>query len=281
MNEFTMYLEPVRAFLIQIGAFIPRLLFAAAVVVAGWLIAKVVRFAVVRMLRAINFHVLTERAGIDNFLRQGGMRSDTTGLFGVLAYWFVILAALLVAFNGLGLTYVTDLLGRVVWFVPNLFVALLILAFGAYFARFVGDAVTTYGRNANMQDGFVLGKLAQYAILVFVVLIALDQVKVGGDIVRLSFLVILAGVVFALALAFGLAGKDWAAERIDHWWPRNRPEPGLRAEATPPDTASPADLPVVTPIVPTAAVPGARRRSMWPTRAGDRSADNEPTSQRR
>jgi hypothetical protein len=278
MNEFTMYLEPLRAFLIQIGTLIPRLLFAAAVVVAGWLIAKVVRFAVVRTLRAINFHVLTERAGIDTFLRQGGMRSDTTGLFGVLAYWFVILAALLIAFNGLGLTYVTDLLGRVVWFVPNLFVALLILAFGAYFARFVGDAVTTYGRNANMQDGFVLGKLAQYAILVFVVLIALDQVKVGGDIVRLSFLVILGGVVFALALAFGLAGKDWAAERIDHWWPRNRPEPAPRTEAPPRDSANPADLPAATPLTTTVAAPGARRRSMWPTR---RTPDNEPPSQHR
>ena len=54
----------------------------------------------------------------------------------------MILAALIIAFNGLGLTYVTDLLGRVVLFVPKLIVALLILAFGSYFARFVGDAVS-------------------------------------------------------------------------------------------------------------------------------------------
>lgn len=225
MNSFSMYLEPLRAFLFQIGAFVPRLLLAAVVVIAGWLVAKVVRFTVIRALRAINFHVLTERAGIDNFLRQGGMVSDTTAVFGVLAYWLVILAALLIAFNGLGLTYITDLLGRVVWFVPNVFVALLILAFGAYFAKFIGDAVTTYGRNVNLQDALFLGKLAQYAVLIFVVLIALDQVKVGGDIVRQSFLIILGGVVFALALAFGLAGKDWAAERIEHWWPRERPLP--------------------------------------------------------
>ena len=67
-----------------------------------------------RALRAINFNVLTERAGLDNFLRQGGMAADTTSLFGVLVYWLVILAALLIAFNGLGLSYITDLLGRVV-----------------------------------------------------------------------------------------------------------------------------------------------------------------------
>jgi hypothetical protein len=148
------------------------------------------------------------------------MPGDTTTIFGVLVYWLVILAALLIAFNGLGLTYITDLLGRVVWFVPNVFVALLVLAFGAYFARFIGDTVTTYCRNVKMQDALLLGKLAQYAVMAFVILIALDQIKVGGDIIRESFQILLGGVVFAIALAFGLGGKDWAAERIEEWWPR-------------------------------------------------------------
>jgi hypothetical protein len=225
MESFGIHLEPLRAILFQIGAFLPRLLIALVVVLVGWLLAKLARFTVVKGLRAINFNVLTERAGLDGFLRQGGMPGDTTSLFGVLVYWLVILAALLIAFNGLGLTYITDLLGRVVWFVPNIFVALLVLAFGSYFARFVGDTVTAYCRNIKLQDAVFLGKLAQYAIMVFVVLIALDQIKVGGDIVRESFLVILAGVVFALALAFGLGGKDWAAERIEQWWPRERKNP--------------------------------------------------------
>ena len=60
----------------------------------GWLLAKVVRFAVERALRAINFNVLTERAGTDNFLQQAGMRGDTTTLFGLVAFWLVILRAL-------------------------------------------------------------------------------------------------------------------------------------------------------------------------------------------
>lgn len=165
---------------------------------------------------------------MDNFLRQGGMAGDTTSIFGFLIYRLVILAALLVAFNGLGLTYITDLLGRVVWFVPNVFVALLVLAFGSYFARFIGDTVITYCRNVKLQDAAFLGMIAQYAIMVFVVLIALDQVKVGGDIVRQSFLVILGGVVFALALAFGIGGKDWAAECIEEWWPRAHKASAIR-----------------------------------------------------
>lgn len=220
MENFAIQLEPARAMFFQIGAFLPRLVIAAIVVIGGWLLAKFVRFAVTRTLRAINFNVLTERSGMDGFLRQGGIASDTSAIFGLLTYWLVILAALLIAFNGLGLTYITDLLGRVMWFVPNVFVALFIIAFGSYFARFVGDAVLTYGRNIQLQEAAFLAKVAQYAIMVFVVLIALDQLRIGGDIVRQSFLVILGGAVFAVALAFGLGGKDWAAERIEQWWPR-------------------------------------------------------------
>lgn len=222
MENFGIHLEPARAMLYQVGAYLPRILIAILIVFGGWLLAKAARFAVTRGLRAINFRVLTERAGLDSFLRQGGMAGDTTDIFGLLVYWLVILAALLVAFNGLGLSYVTALLSRLVWFVPNLFIALLILAFGAYFARFVGNTLAGYGHRKKLQDAALLGKVAQYAIVVFVVLIALDHLKVGGDIVRQSFLIILGGVVFAAALAFGLGGKDWAAERIDSWWPRTR-----------------------------------------------------------
>jgi len=222
MEKVDIMLEPARAILLQIGGFLPKLALALAVLIAGWLLAKFARFAIVKGLRAINFNVLTERAGLDGFLNQGGIETDTTGIFGLLVYWLVILAALIIGFNSMGLTYITGLLGQVVLFVPKVIVALLILAFGAYFARFVGNAVITYCRNIGIQDADVLGKLAQYGIMTFVVLIALDQVNVGGDIVRQSFLIILAGVVFALALAFGLGGKDAAAEAIDRWWPREK-----------------------------------------------------------
>jgi hypothetical protein len=222
MEKVDIMLEPLKVVLVQVGEFLPKLALALAVLIAGWLLAKFALFATEKALRAINFDVLTERSGLDGFLQQGGVESDTTRILGLLVYWLVILAALIIGFNGMGLTYITGLLGEVVRFVPKIVVALLILAFGAYFARFVGNAVLTYCKSINMQDSDVLGKLAQYGIMTFVVLIALDQVNVGGDIVRQSFLIILAGVVFALALAFGLGGKDAAAELIDRWWPRDK-----------------------------------------------------------
>ncbi len=225
MENVNMLLEPLRAFLAEMGVFLPRLALALLVVLAGWGLAKLARFAVVKALRAVNFNVLTERAGMDRFLAQGGIEVDTVEIFGLIFYWTVILLALIVAFNSLGLVYITDLLTRVALFVPRLLVALLILVFGSYFGRFMGNTISAWCRSAGMQDAELLGGLAHYAIVVFVVLIVLDQMQVGGDIIRQSFLIVLGGVVLALALAFGLGGQRWAADLLERWFPRDRQPP--------------------------------------------------------
>ncbi|HYH41113.1 MAG TPA: hypothetical protein VD867_03945 [Burkholderiales bacterium] len=236
MDRMDSLLEPLRLMWERVIAFLPQLAVAVVVVLAGWVLAKAARFALVKALRAINFNVLTERAGLDSFLEQGGIRSDTTDIFGVLVYWLVVLAALIVAFNALGMNYVTDLLRQVVIFVPRLMVALVVLAFGAYFARFIGGAVMAYCRNVGIQDGDILGRLAQYAILAFVVLIALEQMQIGGEIVRHSFLILLGGIVLALALAFGIGGQGWAGELLERWWPRRtRDEPPVLKSAPKPE----------------------------------------------
>ncbi len=222
--DINVFLEPMRAVLTQIGVFLPKLGLALVVLIVGWALARLARFTVAKGLRAVNFNVLTERAGMDGFLRQGGIQSDTTDIFAVLVYWLVIFVALVIAFNGLGLTYITDLLGQVVLFVPKVIVALLLFAFGGYFAMFVGGTIATYCRNVGIKDGELLGRLAQYAIIAFVVLMALDQVSIGGDIVRHSFLILLAGVVLGLALAFGIGGQKWAAGLLERWWPKGRGE---------------------------------------------------------
>ena len=214
--DVNMLLESIRESLLQIGAFLPRLLLAIVILIIGWLVAKAVRFAIVKALRAINFNVVTEKAGIDHFLKEGGTDIDTIRILGSLSYWLVILAALMVASNTLDLAYVTDLIGRIVLFVPKVMVAVVILVFGVYFARFVGAALTTYLRNIGVGEAGLVGRLALYAIVVFVIMIALDQMGLG-DIIRQAFLIIVAAIALGLALAFGLGGQKRAAELIERW----------------------------------------------------------------
>ena len=232
MTDVNMLLESIRESLHQIAIFLPRLLLAFLILVAGWLVAKVIRFTVVKALRAINFNVVTEKAGIDHFLQQGGAQFDTVRLLGGLAYWLVVLAALMVASSTLEATHVTELIGRIVLFMPKVMLAVIILVFGAYFARFVAAALTTYLRESNVGEAALIGRLALYAIMVFVIMIALDQMGLA-DIIRQAFLILIAGVALGLALAFGLGGQKRAGDMIDRWSrPAEEKEHATRSPST-------------------------------------------------
>ncbi len=227
MDSFDMFLDTSREFVHRTAAFLPRLAMALVVVLIGYLLAKLARFAVERALRAMNLNVLTERAGTDNFLAQAGLRGDTCTLFGLVAFWLVILESLVEAFQNLGFTYITDLLHRIVLFTPNLLIAMLVVIFGSYCARFIGNAVENFCLQAQVPDGDMLSRIARYIVLAFVIMIALSQVEVGGEIVQHTFLIILAGLMLALALAFGLGGRDWAASLLQRWWPHDRKDRNL------------------------------------------------------
>src|SRR5262249_45005130 len=108
--DVNLLLESLRESLHPIGAFLPRLLVATVSLGIGWLAAKAVRFTIVRALGAINFNVVTQKAGIDHFLKQGGAQIGTIRVLAALFYWLVILAALMISSNSLDLAYVTVLI---------------------------------------------------------------------------------------------------------------------------------------------------------------------------
>jgi hypothetical protein len=220
MHNLDLLPQTADEFVHRAAVLLPNIAVAVGIIIVGWLLAKLARFLVERALRAVNFNVLTERAGTDHFLQQGGLQGDTTTLFGLFTYWVVLLATFVQAASELELIHLTDLLNRALLYSPKILFAMLIAVFGSYFARFVGNAVATYCVEAQIPDGDILGKMAQYLVMAFVIMIALRQLEVGGDIVELTFLVLLGGVVLALALAFGLGGKDWAASLLERWWPR-------------------------------------------------------------
>jgi len=201
--------------MIQMGQYLPRLIGAVLILVIGWLIAKLLQFVVVRGLKLINFDVVTDKAGLDGFLKKGGVRKSTIDVLGLLVYWLAILVTLLATFNSLGLTVVSELFSSIIQFIPNVIVAVLILTIGLYFARFVADAITTYTRNVGMQDAELIGRVTHYTIAIFVVIVALGQIHIAEAILYSVFQILFAGIVLALALAFGLGGQKWAADQLD------------------------------------------------------------------
>lgn len=217
MEQVDMVLDTVRGFLSEVGAFLPKLIGAVVILIIGWLLAKLIAYLVMRGLRLVRFNSLTESAGVDGFLKQGGIKKSTIDIIGILTYWFVILITLLTTFNVLGLGVVAELFNRIALFVPNVIVAVLILAIGLYFARLMGETVVTYCRNVGISDADLMGRLTRYAIMAFVIIIALGQIRIGEALLSTAFLILFGAICLALALAFGLGGQKWAAGALERF----------------------------------------------------------------
>ena len=215
MDKVGEVFEPVTYFLYQLGHFLPKLGMAVVVLLAGWLLAKVLHAAVIRGLKYANFGELTAKAGIDKFLKQGGVKKNTSQILALLVYWLVMLATLLVASEVVQLDVVSALFNSITLFIPKVIVAVLILAIGFYFARVISEIIIAYGKNVGMKDAEIIGRVAQYAIMAFVIVISLGQMDIGNAILVPAFLILFGGVVFALSLAFGLGGQKWAASQFE------------------------------------------------------------------
>lgn len=215
MEQVDIVMTSLRSFMFDLGAFLPKLIGAVAILIVGWLVAKLLHFVVVRGLKGMQFHALMESAGVDDFLKKGGVRKSTVDVLGVMVYWLVVLMTLLTTFNMLGLTALSTLFHRVAEFVPSVIVATLTLTIGLYFARFVANAVTAYTRNVGMVDADLVGRLTRWAITAFVVVLAVGQFNIPDRIFESMLLMMFGGAVLALALAFGFGGQKWAADKID------------------------------------------------------------------
>jgi flagellar biosynthesis protein FliQ len=214
-QQVDIVMASLRSFMFDLGSFLPKLIGAVVILIVGWLVSKLLQFIVVRGLKGVSFHKLTDAAGVDDFLKKGGVRSSTIDVLGVMVYWLGILMTLLATFNMLGLTALSTLFHRVAKFVPSVIVAMLTLTIGLYFARFVANAVTAYTRNVGMVDADLVGRLMRYAITVFVVVLAIGQFNIPDRILEPAYLIMIGGAVLALALAFGFGGQKWAADKID------------------------------------------------------------------
>lgn len=199
------------------SAALPDILLALVLLFAGWLLAKLVRRAAIRVLRAIRLDVLAERAGIEDFLIAGGIRFTTVTLLAAALYWAILLAIFVALLDSLGVRAAGDLLTRMVNYLPNVLLAVGILVFGSLLARILGGLVYTYLNNIGSAAAEPIAAIARLAVLAFVVFMAAEQLAIQSQVLVSAFQIAFAALCFALALAFGLGGRDWAASMIDRY----------------------------------------------------------------
>lgn len=217
-DQFAAMLNSLQSFWRDVSGAFPALFAATVLLLVGWIVARLVRRGILRLLKLVRVDVLAEKTGIEDFLLQGGVRYTAVTLLADLFYWMIMFAIILAALNILGLQSASALFNKIILYMPNVIVAVLVLMFGAFVAKLVRAVTFTYLSNIGISGADVIGHIAQWAILLFVLSVALEQLSIGGQILVSAFQIGFGAFCLALAIAFGLGGKDWAAQVLSKIW---------------------------------------------------------------
>jgi hypothetical protein len=210
-------LEPARTVLSQIGQFMVSILLVIVILIFGWIIALIIKGIITKALRAVKLDMLSDRIELDALLEKGGITLSLSEIIGVICYWLVMLVTFMVAINAVGLTIAADLLNKVVLYIPNVIAAIFILIIGMFVATLLKNIVTTAANNAGLAQGKILSKVVEIIVLVFAVLVGLEQLNIGLRITELTVAIILSTIGLGCALAFGLGCKDIAAKAVSEF----------------------------------------------------------------
>jgi len=204
-------IEPAKTVLAQIGQFLINVLLVVLILIIGWIIAKLIKALVTKVLRTVKLDELSDRIELDNVLAKGGISYSLSELIGVICYWLGLLVTFVVAINAIGLTVAADLLNRIVLYIPNIIAAIFILILGMFVATLLSNIIRTAANNAGLSQAKLLSKIVEVAVVIFAIAITLEQLAIGAKIIELVISIILASMGLGLALAFGLGCKDIAA----------------------------------------------------------------------
>jgi len=216
-TQINLFLTALQTFWDQIALFLPKLLAVLVMILAGWILARVLRAGVKRGLDAVGFGRIAERTGLEALVKQGGVDLSLAGVIAGATYWLVLLVVAVSAASSLGLDSLASLANKLVLFMPKIVVAVLIMVFGTLLARVVNRIVFAWLNNAKFPGALTVSTGSEYAVQIFALFLALEQIEIGTTLLTVAFTIVFGGLVLALALAFGFGGREWAAERIKDW----------------------------------------------------------------
>src|SRR3989344_4120331 len=195
-------------------AFLPNLVVALVVFIIGWAIAAALGRVVAQIIRAIKVDNLLEKLGLRGPVERAGFRMDVGHFIGQLVKWFLILVFLMAATDILGLTQVTDFLQVVLFYIPSIIVAVIILLLGVMLAEFTQRLIRASVDAAGLMSAGFLATLAKWAIFIFALFAALDQLGVANTFIITVLQGLVAMLAIAGGLAFGLGGQNAAKDFI-------------------------------------------------------------------
>jgi hypothetical protein len=197
---------------------VPAVLGAIFIFAVGLIIASWLKRLVKQVLKLFKFNKVADSLGIDKFLKKADINLDMASLLGLVTEWIVILIFFLSAVDILGLTVVSEVLVRVLSYVPNILASALIFGAGYFIANLVEGLVK--GAFASVDHGAAkpVGKFARWIVLVTAFFAAVDQLKIAQGLINTFFQGLTYTIVLAIGLSVGLGAKDLISEVLKDWY---------------------------------------------------------------
>ena len=197
------------------AGFFPRLLGAVVVFIIGSLVAMALKGLVMKISDVLHLDTLSEKIELKGSLAKLGITLKINALLGWLVKWFVVVASLLAATDILDWTQISDFLKQVVFYIPNVFIAVVIFLAGIVLADFTRRVVHHAVEAAGLASADFVAGISKWAILIFTLMAALVQLQVADALIRTLFTGLVGMLALAGGLAFGLGGKEQAARFLE------------------------------------------------------------------
>jgi small-conductance mechanosensitive channel len=207
--------QPLQDALSAFLSYIPQLIGAIVILIVGYVVARVLQAVVGRVLQGIGFDRWMERGGIKQFFDRAETNQTPASILGALVFWFIFIIAITMAADALGIPQVSVVLAQLIAYIPSIIAAILILILAALLANFISGIV----RGATGSD--ILSSIARYAIIVYAVFAALTQLGVAVQLTANTFLILLGAVALAVAIAFGIGGREVAGDILEKAYNRS------------------------------------------------------------
>lgn len=195
---------------------LPKVIVAIVIFIAGWIIGAVLARVIEQLFKALKVDKALDMAGLGDLVSKAGYSLNSGAFIGALVKWFVIVAFLIASLDIIGLSQVNDFLqGTVVYYLPKVIAAALVLIIGGVLAEVVQKGVSGSVRAAGVRSAGFFGGVARWAVWVFAILIALQLVGIVGAFAQTLFTGFVAMIAIAGGIAFGMGGRDAAARYIE------------------------------------------------------------------
>lgn len=204
----------------QIAQFFPRLLAALGLLMVGILIAKVIERGTDVALHRIGFDRWMREGGVTEALERAGTTLDPSTVIAKLIFWTVTLLVIVLSANALGVSAVTVLFTELLAYIPNVIAAVIVLVLGVLLGEFVKDLILASAGGLAVAP--TLARAAKAAVILLAVFMALEQLDIAQDIVLVFFIAVVGAGALAAGIAFGLGGREIAAQIAGEWYAKTR-----------------------------------------------------------